>query len=288
MLCTDSFFTKSDDLSNVHSFGPKCPLHFLIILSDDEFQQKSCMWFISKIDYLLQNARKFPGKIQIKKKSEISYETYSFESIPFSLNTLYVKMPKEKIYVQIQQFPEFFVYSQLLELGKLLLYLHAENVKITHPSSPPSSPIMDKLPTESNVSSPLLKYLHPPPSSHVSIVNIHPGVTKYLEIMGANHRHNCVEIHYDIHSMEGTIDEKHYFYFDKWKSMIDNKIQEKKYYDEFIYQYFRPCFLENEFLYFLKTAGVRVPSDEFEKSQYPNFCLHYEIFYYMDEMIEND
>jgi hypothetical protein len=242
------------------------------------------MWFISKIDYLLQNARKFPGKIQIKKKSEISYETYSFESIPFSLNTLYVKMPKEKIYVQIQQFPEFFVYSQLLELGKLLLYLHAENVKITHPSSP----ILDKLPTESNVSSPLLKYLHPPPSSHVSIVNIHPGVTKYLEIMGANHRHNCVEIHYDIHSMEGTIDEKHYFYFDKWKSMIDNKIQEKKYYDEFIYQYFRPCFLENEFLYFLKTAGVRVPSDEFEKSQYPNFCLHYEIFYYMDEMIEND
>lgn len=262
MLCTDNLFTPSANLHNVPSFGPKCPLQFLIILSDDEFQQSSCMWFISKIDYLLQNARKFPGKIKIKKKSEICYEKYSFESIPFSLNHLYVKMPKEKIYVHFQQFSEFFVYSQLLELAKLLLYLHGENVKITHPPCLPSLPI--------------------------SIVNIHPGVTKYLEIMGANHQHDCVEIHYDIHSMDRTIDEKHYFYLDKWKPIIDKKIQEKKYYDEFIYEYFRPCFLENDFLYFLKTAGVYVPNAENGTREPAHFCLHYEIFYYMDEMIEND
>lgn len=242
-------------------FGPKCPLKFLIVFSEDEFQQKSCVWwFSSKIDFLQQNARKFPGTLEIKRPSEITPSKYTFYFSTYLLNHLYVILPKEQIYVPFEMFPEFFIESQLKELETLLLYLNAENV--------------------------IFRRISDSVGHQTSITQTHPGVARYVKHMGANAQHNSVEISYDIPSYLLQIDKTLFFYYDKWQTLIENRITTKKCYDEYVYEYLDPCFMQDDFLLFLKTAGIYVPIPENEIRKC-NFSLQYDIFYYIPEMMEN-
>ena len=258
MLCNNLFFSDEVSTDNSCIFGPKCALKFLIVLSNHEFQQKNC-WFLSKIEMLKQNIRKFPGKLEILSRTELKARHILMNDLQvFTLNKLYVRLPKEKKYIPFEEFPSRFIQSQLEELGDVLLHMNAENVKIKRILE---NPVLD-------IESPL--------------IHIHPGVENYVSKMGATN-HSCLEIIYHIPSKQTKLMKDNYFYSYKWERLIHNRFNKGICYDEYIYEYKRPCFVEEDFCAFLRTCNLNVPSIVSEIS---SFKLHYEILYYIPEMID--
>jgi hypothetical protein len=257
MLCNIFNLEESNPTEKYCNFGLKCALKFLIVLPVDDFRQQSC-WFLSKIDMLKHNSRKFPGKLEILNWNDLmNHHVLLNRQKCFIQNKLYVRLPKEKKYVEIEEFPSKYIESQLEELGDLLLQLHAENVKIRRILENPAF----------EIESPLK--------------NIHKGVSNYVSKMGAN-AHSCLEIIYNLPKQKMNITKTTFFYYPLWETLIENRIDHEKCYDEYIYEYRKPCFVEEDFCAFLRSCEINVPMIDSEIS---SFKLHYEIFYYMPEMI---
>jgi hypothetical protein len=167
-------------------------------------------------------------------------------------------MPKEKTYVLLEDFEKYWVLSQLNELNVLFLRLNAENVKIKH---------FDEF-FDLHLNQQVAKR---------SLVGIHPGVDEYIASMGVQD-HEAVEIRYPLPTRKIQNNLK-YAYCDKWKPIIDlrNKGQS---YDEYYYKYENPAFLNDTFFNTLLSCGLDIYCKRTN-----TFELHFEIFYYTDEMI---
>ena len=253
MLCTNLFTFEPIETPEC-CFGPNQSLKFLIVLSDDDFQQKSCLWVWSKIDLLQQNSRKFPGKLEILSKKQLNWTHRNENADVFILNRLYVRLPKEKIYVPFEQFPARYIKSQLDELGLLLFHLNAEEVKIKRILS---NPLIEK-----------------------PLATTHPGVSAYVKEMGAI-EHSCVEIKYDMQPPMIKFPKELFFYEDKWKPIIEGRCKQEKLYDDYTFEYVQPCFMEEEFIAFLRSCEINVPVYDISTRK---FELQYEIFYYVTEI----
>jgi len=265
MICSTLFGGK-DESFNLTKMQPttttkyKWQLKFLIILDNDEFRQQNCWFGYSKLDRILQNSHFFPGKLEVisfDKFQEKVNHRYSFlDKIEPKKNRIYVRLPKEKKYVLLEDFDKWFVYSQLSEINILFLRLNTENVKIN-----------------------ALK-----PMSTNSLVGIHLGLDEYIESMGVKD-HECVEIRYQLPTSVPYINELKYIYYEKWKPLIQHRMEDGKYYDEFIFVYEKPVFLCDNFFKQLRTLELDVHDNNSYGGVDTNFELFFEIFYYTDEMI---
>jgi hypothetical protein len=285
MLCSTIFGGKDESIyASSPCMGHHERLRFLVVLDKDEFLQSSCWFLYNKIDTILQNARWFPGKIEVLSTDQLipsihrftplrnisnaqsatlsplitdKYKQHNQTSHIYEKNRVYVRIPKEKMYVLLEDFTKIWVSSQLNELNVLFLHLNAEIVKI--------------------------KRVSENPHIELSLVGIHPGVDEYIGAMGAND-HECVEIQYPLIIQQQTFNPCKYFYYNKWKPMVENRKKEGKYYDNFVFSYKRPAFLNEMFFKELRTWGLQASYTE----EIDEFELHFEIFYYTDEMIENN
>jgi len=158
----------------------------------------------------------------------------------------------------LEDFEKYWVLSQLNELNVLFLRLNAENVKIKHFDEYFDLHFDEQVPKR-------------------SLVGIHPGVDEYIASMGVQD-HDAVEIRYPLptRKIHNTLN---YVYYEKWKPIIDLRIQ-GKFYDEFYYKYENLAFLNDTFFNALRSFGL----DVFCRLT-NTFELHFEIFYYPDEMI---
>jgi len=172
-------------------------------------------------------------------------------------NRVYVRIPKEKTYVRLEDFTKYWVLSQLNELNILFLRLNAENVKIKHYD-------------ESG-------------KKHL-LVGIHPGIDEYINSMGVKD-HEAVEIRYSFPKKNSFVVSK-YIYNEKWKTIIERRIIDCKCYDEYYFKYEKPDFLNEKFFNELRTWGLTCDlTCENNINEKSNFELYFEIFYYTYEMI---
>jgi hypothetical protein len=227
---------------------------FFILLDNDDYLQKTC-WFsfsYNKLDQILQNLHVFPGKLDVYSVDQYTNMVHPilfFNNMKPLKNRIYIKLPKEKKYVLVEDFEKYWILSQLNELNVLFLRLNAENVKIKH----------------------LVKH---------SLVGIHPGIDEYIASMGVQD-HDAVEIRYSLPKVFPKIfNSLKYFYYDKWKPIIDARMNEGKFYDEFYFKNENLAFLNDAFYTTMQNCGLTVFSNESK-----SFELHFEIFYYPDEMI---
>jgi len=262
MLCSTLLGGKDESNLMTQNYDIR-GIRFLLILNNDDFREKSCWFYLSKPETILQNAHLFPGKIEVLSYSEFIESThkyyfhneYNFEKkyIP-KQNKIYVKMPKEKNYVLLEDFTKKLILSQLNELNVIFLHLNAECVKI---KALGENPLIEK-----------------------TLIGIHPGLDEYIMSMGAEN-HESVEIRYPMPKKLFLFNIKRYFYYEKWSSIIKNRLKDGKYYNEYYFKYTKPAFLNEAFFKYLKEWNV----DFVIEDTISEFELHFEIFYYTDEMI---
>lgn len=257
MLCSTLLGGKneSQSIQNPNLRG----IRFLIILNNDEFQQRSCWFYASKPEIILQNANIFPGKLEVFSFNQFlecshRYSFYNEKNNSPKKNRLYIRTPKEKKYVLLEEFTKRWINSQLNELNLLFLKLNAECVKITAIGQ---NPVTEK-----------------------SLTGIHPGVDEYVVSMGLKN-HNSIEIRYAMPTEMNIFDANKYFYLNKWLIIISSRLNEHKYYNEYYFKYTKPTFLNKEFYNNLKTWEIQYEDID----NIDSFELYFEIFYYPDEML---
>jgi hypothetical protein len=200
----------------------------------------------------MQNSHFFPGKLEILSFTQYteSSHRYCFFDQP-QKNRLYVRIPKDKKYTLLEEFAKQMVLSQLTELNFLFLRLNTESVKIKLVST-----------------------------IQQSLVGIHSGLDEYIESMGATD-HDCVEIRFPLPTQLPFVNECKYVYYDKWKPFVDRRMEENRCFDEYFFKYEKPSFLNEECLRELRTCGIAILHNDHDAE----FELHFEIFYYPNEMI---
>jgi len=272
MICSTLFGGKDESIMTPVYSSCKSRLRFLIILDNDDFLQKSCWFIYSKLDKILQNSHSFPGKLEV-----LSYDQFneSIHKYCFFVNDkdedankndkkkdkcknpqknrIYVRIPKERKYIVLEEFTNFLIFSQLSELNVLFLRLNTESVKI--------------------------KYVSEKNEMQTSLEGIHVGVDKYIESMGAKEP-DCIEIRFPLPTQLPFVNESKYIYHEKWKPIIKRRIEEGRCFDEYFFKYEKPCFLNETFLSELRTCGIMI-----EEIKEKEFELYFEIFYYTNEMI---
>lgn len=233
-------------------------IRFLILLNSNDFQERSCWFYLSKPESIMQYSHLFPGKLEV-----ISFDIYLNSTHKYNFitnetpckNKLYVLLPKEKKYVLLEDFTKKWIFSQLNEINVLFLRLNAECVKI--------------------------KSVNENPIVSTSLLGIHPGLDEYFTPMCAIN-HESLEIQYSVSRERTIFNEKKYFYYDKWKSIVYNRIHEKKNYYEYYFHYKKPDFLNDYFFNCLKILGI----ETLDNKETDEFELNFEIFYYINEMID--
>ena len=114
-------------------------LNFLIVLTDDNYINKSIFGGKSLYNKLLSKKDLFYGNLEIKKFSEFTKNTDNISSKyliegNITPRIVYIKLPKENIYVSADTFQDKYLDSKINELISIFTNLHAEiiNISIIH------------------------------------------------------------------------------------------------------------------------------------------------------------
>lgn len=111
-------------------------LSFLIILTDDNYINKSIIGGKSMYEKLLSKKELFYGNLEIKKFSEFTNNTNNISSQyvidgNITPRLVYIKLPKENIYVSADTFQDKYLDSKINELISIFTNLHAETINIS-------------------------------------------------------------------------------------------------------------------------------------------------------------
>ena len=104
-------------------------LKFLILLNEDDYK-KYLYIFPSRKNRLKSQKSNFPGELIIEKYENIDKLNYKIENIPIP-NQLYIMLPKEKLFINSENFTSRLIDSKLEELKDIFILLKAKSVKIT-------------------------------------------------------------------------------------------------------------------------------------------------------------
>lgn len=104
-------------------------LKFLILLNEEDYK-KYLYIFPSKKDRLKNQKSNFPGELIIEKYEHIDSLEYNIENNPVQ-NQIYIMLPKEKLYINSENFTSRYIDSKLEELKNIFMLLKAKSVKIT-------------------------------------------------------------------------------------------------------------------------------------------------------------
>jgi hypothetical protein len=269
----DLHVVSSTEPSSINTSRKDTTIRCLILLDPCDFQQKDC-WTSSRADRL-QQLDVFPCKLEIvSKNSRLNkYKTVHKE---LRINHLYVRLPKERVYVSVYEFSKYYVYSQLSELKTLLLLLNTEIAKIKEYNEN----LYEKKGDDNEL-------------DHVLPVNalnrLHPGLGMFMKKLGSSSpsSHSCLEIRFpgpdeleDLNTHTKSIQYKHkpMHYHHLWKQIIENRVNRGANYEDYIFLFETPA-------YYKKFANViQVLGGEL-LIEHERFQLQYEIYYYPTEML---
>lgn len=108
-------------------------MSFLILLNNDDYVKLPRYCFMSNKDRIIKNRGHFPGKLHIRNYADIEHPDFRnqfiIEGYPLP-KQLYVRLPKENIYVPYESYSTKLLNSKLGELRDLFIHLKAKTIKI--------------------------------------------------------------------------------------------------------------------------------------------------------------
>jgi hypothetical protein len=129
-ICSHATDISSKSISSILTKNKKNDfLEFLIILCDDDY--KSSFYYKSTYENVLKQRKFFNDNLNIVNKKEITKNNeYLIDGLA-TLKKLYIKLPKENLYVNSSQFHNRYLNSKINELISVFTVLKAKNIKVT-------------------------------------------------------------------------------------------------------------------------------------------------------------
>jgi len=112
-------------------------LQFLIILTDENYINKSFFGGKSLYEKLIDKKSLFYGNLEIKKLSEFTNDPNNTIANKYLIDgniiprIVYMKLPKEQLYVPAETFQDRYLDSKINELISIFTTLHAETIKMS-------------------------------------------------------------------------------------------------------------------------------------------------------------
>jgi len=129
-ICSQATNVSSKSISSILTKNKKNEfLEFLIILCDDDY--KGAFYYKSTYENVLKQRKFFNDNLTIVNKKEITKNNEYLIDGMATLKQLYMKLPKENLYVNSLQFHNRYLNSKINELISVFTVLKAKNIKVT-------------------------------------------------------------------------------------------------------------------------------------------------------------
>jgi hypothetical protein len=240
-------------------------LEFLIILNDEHYK-RGIFGGASEYDRLIE--QKFPGELVILHKNELKSEenrgNYIIEG-NVMCKKLYIKLPKENMYVDANKYQEKYINSNINEFIRIVSTLNA-------------SSIVFKLQNESDDQFGFQM------GSNVKVATVSGGLQAGMSEQNHTSGQNVWELTFEDTKRDIDIqvfgDKKRFYYLPKnseWMDVIRNRVTYGAKEAKYVYEYVDSTDVSADFLAKLKLLNIEV---EFNKSKYEKLRVEYEIKYY--------
>ena len=268
-ICSHSTDVSSKSISSILTKNKKNVfLEFLIILCDDDY--KGSFYYKSTYENVLKQRKFFNDNLNIVNKKEIIKNNEYLIDGMATLKKLYIKLPKENLYVNSSQFHNKYLNSKINELISVFTVLKAKNIKVTIESQ-----------TENNFKFNL--------SAGVKMngVSLKTGAEKSHDSSNKLQSHWELEFFQDTNTNTNTkininefADEKRFYYLPKeaeWIDAIRKRVSQNMSSDKFTYSYSDTNDIKYKAFTNLNLFDI---SCDYNRKQFENMSINYEIEYY--------
>ena len=246
-----------------------CPLRFLILLREEDY--KRC-FFRSRKDRIVSRKSNFPGKLTVERFSEAESLPFMIEGPPLP-RTLYVMLPKEKLFIPLNRFTSRYIDSKLQELKSIFVSLRAKSIKM-------------KKTWDSNTSVRVAGDVESILSSYGSF-----GSDVHVEQMDGKQVILSSEMRFDKPSTEMDMQKEtdffsnetvpyRFYYLGKeheWQNIIQRRLKDKMIFDKYVYRNTEQKLFSGRFLSALKLLDI---SAEYDWKKIQHLQIEYEIEYW--------
>ena len=247
---------------------------FLIVLND-YYYQWICL-IPNEYDIIMSQKHNFPGKLHIKYESQIRDDisgNYNIKGI-VQFKTLYIKLPKENIYVDSLKFQEELFESKFNELLNIFACLNARYVDFYFQN-------MDKY----------IEIFSTSVSTSASLSKVEGG-----ESILSNHKTQSkrrIRAEYSDKTNtpfdpEKFKDKKTFYYLPKehgWRNVIKNRLENKMLTQEYLYKYSESSVFSAEFYNCLRRLNIKF---HYSSEKYNEIKIEYFIEYWPNKPVEPD
>ena len=257
-----------NDLNNKESKNEK--LKFLIFLNEEDFK-KYLYIFPSRKDRLKNQKYNFPGELIIEKYDNIDKLNYKIENSPIP-NQLYIMLPKEKLFINPENFTSRLIDSKLEELKNIFMLLKANTVKINK-----NLKIISKEKIEINTSINIDKI---DIDQKINLENSESNINNISNKMTFLNDPNPIDL--------SKLEIDNYYFLNKqfdWQNMIIRRIEGDLSTDKYVYQNKEMKIFKSKFINKLKFLELSI---DYDWEKFKDLKIEYDIEYFpLDEETKN-
>ena len=260
------------DIRDKYNFGIRKneKLKFLILLNDDDINQKDYICNMSKKSMINKNKKFLNGDLDIINFKNIEDDNissnYIIEDIPLQ-NEMYMKLPDKNIYVMSEKYPLKYLLSKQNELKNIFILLGAKNLKWSIIKEDKKNDNLD-----ANI------------SININEINLSEGICVENKKKVSNKQENEMSFDYDeniINNINFNMFSNNKFYFlpkeYEWQDIIIRRLENNLISDKYIYKYSNNIYFKSSLTSKLKMIDVNF---NYNTSELNNLEMLYEIDYY--------
>jgi hypothetical protein len=270
--CNQIKKTSVLDIRDKYNFGIRKneKLKFLILLSDEDINQKDYMCNTSKKTIIMNNKKSLNGDLSIINFNNIEDENisskYIIEDIPL-LNIVYIKLPDKNMYVISEKHPLKYLLSKQNELKNIFILLGAKTLKW---SIIKEDNKLDSL--DGNI------------GININEINITEEFSIENKKKNSNKEENEMHFDYDeniINNINFNMFSDNKFYFlpkeYDWQDIIIRRLENNLISDKYIYKYSSNIYFKSSLTSKLKMIDVNF---SYNTDELNNLEIHYDIEYH--------
>ncbi len=252
--------TNTFDMSNIKNVRNE----FLILLRKSDYKKRFYLCNKSNYELLQEYEEEFDGNLNLVNVKDDFSEKYKIYGIVYS-HIVYIKLPKEQIYVLPELFPYKYMESQHEELKHIFALLGAKSIKWT---------IVNKNEDNHEIGAKV----------NVCALNVGAGAgfenTEYNSDLFKNEGMRTFPNNKIVPNVKNILNDKSIYYLmmeDSWKDIIKRRIESNVEYDKFSYLYQNKMSIKKGFDIYLDKLGIQF---NYQNSIMKKCEIHYEITYY--------
>lgn len=278
MFCLPKRRNKIGERQNIQ-------MTFLILLMEEDYMKLPRYCFLrSNKDRILMNRGNFPGTLYIRHYADIQLpelkKQFIIEGHPLP-KQLYVRLPKENIYVPYESYSTKYLNSKLAELRDLFIHLKAKTIKITK-----TEIVGKKIGANGNISARNIGI----GAGFNNEANIQNEFKEELHFDNDNKPVDTSllfsnEVHDDIIDATNYVKPKFYYLPQEyeWDDIIDRRLNNKLVKDKYTYYYSDTRILKANVMNKLKIFEINI---DIENNEHRELKIEYDIEYHPLVVVE--